>query len=385
MGWLFYPSVGGVETIMVNLTKYLASKYDLTILTSPVDGQEKESRVFGARVIRKEFMRAKADYPDELLRSEFNQILDEVAPEIIHFHNSSYPFPCTLPKVITMFEEAKSRNISMIEHSHNAQSEDPVGTETIRNLPWDYVICVSNFVKSRWDELGNNAAKITVVYNGIDREIYSGAKPDKLIKKLSAGKKVILFPARIISVSTCKLNKRKNFLLVLKACSELIKDPRHNFVLVGIKYDRMDNKNTSETEAYLQDTIKDLGLDNNVFFVPKVAPEKMPGYYSASDVVCVPSLGEPFGLVFVESMAAGKVVIGANEGGAREIIEDGKNGFLINPSDHTSLANKICAIFDDNDLENKMSKAALKRAGDFDYSVMGTRVDEVYQNILEKK
>jgi glycogen(starch) synthase len=66
--------------------------------------------------------------------------------------------------------------------------------------------------------------------------------------------------------------------------------------------------------------------------------------YSSADLVVFPSWWEAFGLVCVEAMAAGALVLGSTEGGMREIIQDGKDGFLVKPGDSVALAAKIQAI-----------------------------------------
>lgn len=65
-------------------------------------------------------------------------------------------------------------------------------------------------------------------------------------------------------------------------------------------------------------------------------------YYDQSDIVVVPSvLPEPFGLVAVEAMRAGKPVIAARHGGLKEIVVDGSTGILFEPGDSRALADSI--------------------------------------------
>jgi glycogen synthase len=66
--------------------------------------------------------------------------------------------------------------------------------------------------------------------------------------------------------------------------------------------------------------------------------------YSSADLVVFPSWWEAFGLVCVEAMAAGALVLGSTEGGMREIIQDGRDGFLVKPRDAGALAAKIQSI-----------------------------------------
>lgn len=75
--------------------------------------------------------------------------------------------------------------------------------------------------------------------------------------------------------------------------------------------------------------------------------------------VVLPSLWpEPFGRVIVEAFANGTPVLVARTGGAQELVEDGKNGFLYDPADSTDFALKVRRLTYDDELIEKMSKAA---------------------------
>lgn len=74
------------------------------------------------------------------------------------------------------------------------------------------------------------------------------------------------------------------------------------------------------------------------------------GHYLWSDYIVVPSTKpEPFGRVAIEAFSYGKPVLAANHGGLTEIVEDGKNGFLFEPSDTNSFASCIAKLIDIND------------------------------------
>jgi len=112
-------------------------------------------------------------------------------------------------------------------------------------------------------------------------------------------------------------------------------------------------------------------------------------YWHMTGVTMPKELGaqEHFGMTIVEAMASGAVPISLNSGGPKEIIKDGKNGFLV--VDTSGLAKKTELLIKDDALLKKMSKGAIKRSGLFDeektkekfYSVL-TRTDKVSIIIL---
>jgi glycosyltransferase involved in cell wall biosynthesis len=70
-----------------------------------------------------------------------------------------------------------------------------------------------------------------------------------------------------------------------------------------------------------------MGLGDNVFLPGKVPHELLPSYYAACDIFVLPSLKEGFGIVFLEAMYHGKACIGANAGGAAEVVHDRVAGY----------------------------------------------------------
>lgn len=103
----------------------------------------------------------------------------------------------------------------------------------------------------------------------------------------------------------------------------------------------------------LIDLSKKLGIDNKVRFCGFVSEEIKKDCYLASDVYVMPSkfgdLGEVegFGISFLEANAHGLPVIGSNVGGITDAVENGKNGFLVDPDDPNQLAEKVINLLND--------------------------------------
>jgi glycosyltransferase involved in cell wall biosynthesis len=95
----------------------------------------------------------------------------------------------------------------------------------------------------------------------------------------------------------------------------------------------------------LVELIRELGLIETVEICPFT--EESTGHYSWADVVVVPSTKpEPFGLVAIEAMAAGRSVIAANHGGLSEIVLNGVTGTLVKPGSVDSLADAIVSYIE---------------------------------------
>jgi glycosyltransferase involved in cell wall biosynthesis len=79
-------------------------------------------------------------------------------------------------------------------------------------------------------------------------------------------------------------------------------------------------------------------------FVGKFNYEDLPDHLSNCDIMVLPSRWESFGSVCVESMVAGRAVIGSAAGGMADMIEHGKSGLLVPPRDPNAIAEAILSL-----------------------------------------
>jgi glycosyltransferase involved in cell wall biosynthesis len=81
-----------------------------------------------------------------------------------------------------------------------------------------------------------------------------------------------------------------------------------------------------------------------------------------ADLVLLPSWHESFGLIALEAMSCGVVVIATDRGGTDEFIDDGTNGFLRDPEDVTGMADVAIRILHDDTLRKQMAEEARRDA-----------------------
>lgn len=98
-----------------------------------------------------------------------------------------------------------------------------------------------------------------------------------------------------------------------------------------------------EYKDYLENLCSELNISDRIVFtgyrndVPQILPH--------CKLLLMPSWNEPFGRVVIEAMAAGVPVIGANNGGVKEIIQDGITGYLVPPKNPAEIAKKMIYLF----------------------------------------
>ncbi len=111
----------------------------------------------------------------------------------------------------------------------------------------------------------------------------------------------------------------------------------------------------------LKSNIQKLGLTERVTIIP--FRQDIWKFWDALDIAVVPSTEpEPFGMVAIEAMLAGKPVVAANHGGLTEIVLDGQTGFLFEPGNDDALASALRKLLDDPQMRTRFGQAGKERA-----------------------
>ncbi|PFN27487.1 glycosyltransferase family 4 protein [Bacillus cereus] len=113
----------------------------------------------------------------------------------------------------------------------------------------------------------------------------------------------------------------------------------------------------------------------NVTFTGYLQGEDLAEAYASSDLMVFPSTTETFGNVVLESLACGTPVIGANSGGVKNIITDGKNGVLCEPKNEASFLSSIYELLNNEEMRKQISLDARSYAATQSW-------DEIFSNLL---
>lgn len=133
--------------------------------------------------------------------------------------------------------------------------------------------------------------------------------------------------------------------------------------------------------------LKSLALELNVadlvIFTGRKDREQLKVYYDAADVFVTTPWYEPFGITPLEAMACATPVIGANVGGIKYSVINGKTGFLVPPKSPELLAEKIDLLFDNENLLRNMGSWALKHVhASFTWEKVANQMHKLYQSVL---
>lgn len=194
----------------------------------------------------------------------------------------------------------------------------------------DRIICISDFIKDYYSSK-IDLKKVCVIYNGID------------INSFYISNREILLGDTINILNIGHMNSNKRQEDVILSAKRLLDDGIHNFHISFV--------GTGKKEGMLKEICRDLGVDQIITFfgVQKDILE----YYKKNDVLIVSGDYEAFGRTTIEGMMAGCFVIGSNTGATPNLLDNGKYGFMYDPSDDMDLYRKIKLLWDSNVSEIK--------------------------------
>lgn len=225
-------------------------------------------------------------------------------------------------------------------------------------------ICISDMVKQ--DILRHfdvDPGKLHVVYSGIDTEKFSQRNRDALRDETRRNLIIPLdAPVAVFVGSGFERKGLRAFLeaLALPACRDVFG------IVVG---------KDKKLAAY-QALAKQLGVAGRVCFTGGVSDTRP--YYAASDVFVLPTLYEPFGLVFLEAMAAGLPVVSSTGAGAAELVRAGVNGLVTDALDTNAIADAIRQCASD---AAAMGSAARATAQQFTTQSMSAQYADIYHRL----
>lgn len=223
------------------------------------------------------------------------------------------------------------------------------------------VIGVSSKVRDIILKYYSNADKVVFVNNGvsaINMSKNNGVSENQKIKIISVG----------------YLNIRKGHEYVIRA-------------LVGLKNEGFDFEylivGDGENRWFLENLTKKLMVEDKVKFVGRKNQSEVYSYLNESDIFCLPSWDEAFGVVYIEAMSVGLPVIACKGQGIEDVITDGITGLLAKPKDTASVEDALRKLIRNPRLRHEIGQQAKELIlSKFTWSANVKRYIEIYQEIL---
>ncbi len=219
----------------------------------------------------------------------------------------------------------------------------------------------------------NNLAapgKFVVIRSGFNIEKYLNFQGDgiEIRKRFDLNENDII----IGKVARISILKGHNYLL---SAFELVskKIPNAKLLLVG----------NGEFENELKTVISKMNLNDKVIFTGLIPPDEIPSVISIMDILAHTSLLEGLARVLPQAIMMGKPVISFDLDGAHEVIKDGVNGYLIEPENIETLADRIIDLASNSSKAKKFGKAGREFLKDeFSNEKMVEQIHNLYTKLL---
>lgn len=140
----------------------------------------------------------------------------------------------------------------------------------------------------------------------------------------------------------------------------------------------------SSEMARLKALCQKLGIGDLIVFLGKKAQETLPYYYSAAEMLVMPSFYESFGMVALEAMACGTAVVASQVGGLGFLVQDGVTGRVVPGGNVHALAGAISDLMVKPELRNQMGNQAAEYARKFTWKAIADQIIQVYQHLTTK-
>ncbi len=283
--------------------------------------------------------------------------------------------------VMHMFHTLGAMKNSIARSTEETETSQRIASERRLMQEVDTVVAATTLDRAQmvWN-YGANAERIRVVPCGVDLSRFqpTDRTTSRVRLGLPADEELLLCVGRMEPLKGMDALIRA--LALLDAQEPAQRSRRRVLLIGGDDETRPDDWNSEQRR--LNALRHELGVADRVNFLGTRPHEQLSDYFSAANVVAVPSHYESFGMAALEALACGAAVVASNVGGLALTIEDGRSGLLFPPNDHIALAAQIRVILKDRTYAEKLESGARRRASEYGWSTVARRIMAIYEDLV---
>lgn len=362
----YFPVVGGAERQLASLAPRLAARgVDVTVHTRSAPGAATHEVVDGVTIYRQPLPPGKALRSAAFTLGTLRRLRRD-RPDLIHAHDLFSPTTTALiardrlgiPVVVKVVRGGTLGDVAWLRRRRFGA----------RRLRWicnnvDRFVCISNEIDSELSSLGVAPERRAAIPNGVDTQRFRAAAADER-ERLRAelgidADPVFMFCGRLAA------EKRLHSLIDIWPAVRAVA-PRAGLILMGSGDERDNLQRRAGEGVRIAEPVDD------------VAP-----WLRAADGFALPSAAEGLSNALLEAMASGLACVATRVGGAPELIDDGREGLLIDPSDDEALRAAVVALAADPPRRAALGVAARQRvAAGFALDTVADRLVALYRDVL---
>lgn len=282
-----------------------------------------------------------------------------------------------VPLVHTMHTMARVKNRQLAQDDVPEPPGREIGEAQVVEIADRLIANTEREADELVDYYDAEPGKVVVVPPGVDLERFAPGDRSQAREDIGLAEDavVLLFVGRIQPLKAPDV--------LVRAAAELLRRrPELRSRLVVAVLGGASGRGLSAPDR-LQRLGEDLGIDDVLHLAAPVSRAELATWYRAADVVTVPSYTESFGLVAVEALASGAVVLAANVGGLPTAV--GAAGRLVDGHDPTVWADELLAVIDDPEGSAALRRTAREHAEGFGWSLTVDRLLDVYADAVAER
>jgi len=285
-----------------------------------------------------------------------------------------------IPLIHTMHTTAKVKNLNLAIDEKPEPQTRAIGEEQVVKASTGLIAntdAEAASLVSLYDACPDN---VFVVAPGVDLQTFSPG-----IGKAAARVKLNIAPDAVMLTFVGRIQPHKGPDVLLRAAAEMVTHSPHlRAKLAVVIMGGASGSGLNELEK-LKTLAKFLKIEDVTHFVDPVSRENLPNWYQASDLVCVPSYSESFGLVALEAQACGTPVVATAIGGLRTAVSDGISGSLVDGHDPKAWSAVISRLIAEPHRRLLLSMGAVEHASHFGWENTARKTLDVYDWALTKQ
>lgn len=366
------PVLGGaIQTYISGSLPYLAKSYNITVLGITTPSLPDEEIRDGIKYVR---------VPGKLLDLYEKGIVEFLAShsfDLIHIFNR--------PRLVMPVRKMAPHSKIILSMHNDMFNLDKIEPEEAKSAidEVSMIVTVSNYVGDVIRSLYPQASsKLRTIYSGVDSERFLPGNHPKMKSIRNQLRKEHDLDDKHVILFAGRLSANKGVDRLIQALPMLAKEFK-NLALVIVGSNWFSQNVVTDYVAYVRSLAKQ--QDVPVVTTGFVSPAEIQNWFSVADLfVCTSLWQEPLARVHYEAMAAGLPIVTTARGGNREVINLGKNGFVVeNPEDPANFAEKISEILSNKSLMQSMGKKGRELAESiYNWSRVAHEIMEVWEHAL---
>ena len=283
------------------------------------------------------------------------------------------------PLIHTMHTTAKVKNLNLADGEKPEPHVRAIGEEQVVKAATALIANTDAEAASLVSLYDACPDRVFVAAPGVDLQNFSPADG-----KAASRERLNIAPDTILLTFVGRIQPHKGPDVLIKAAAEMVSHSPYLRAKLAVVIMGGASGHINELEK-LKSLAKFLNVEDVTHFVDPVSRTVLPDWYRASDLVCVPSYSESFGLVALEAQACGTPVVATAIGGLRTAVSDGISGSLVDGHDSKAWSAVISRLIAEPARRLLLSMGAIEHASHFGWEMTARKTLDVYDWALGRE